>query len=288
MNRWIRIGIFYPELDAIRFCGEFELALRGHDESENSDNPGVFKGLINYTAALDTLLKDHLENSTVFKGTSKTIQNDILDAMLGVCQKYITKEISSVGFVSLQADGTTDVSCKTQLDIILRYEIEDQIFERFWGFSEVHDRTAVGLSTVIFEQLSKVRLDKEPNKLICQTYDGASVMRGENRGVQHLIKERYPLANYVHCYAHQGNLIMQNATSSVSQSRIFSSDLQGIGQFISRSPKRMDCLNEIVKKKSLLVPQRDGTFRNVLSVPFMKTERPCWNVLSILGTLKSK
>lgn len=28
-------------------------------ESENSDNPGVLKGLINYITFLDTLLKDH-------------------------------------------------------------------------------------------------------------------------------------------------------------------------------------------------------------------------------------
>lgn len=46
-------------IDAIRFHGALELVLRGHDESEDSDNHGLFKGLINYTAALDTLLKDH-------------------------------------------------------------------------------------------------------------------------------------------------------------------------------------------------------------------------------------
>ncbi|CAH1976546.1 unnamed protein product [Acanthoscelides obtectus] len=29
----------------IRFCGAFELALRGHDEKENSENRGIFKEL---------------------------------------------------------------------------------------------------------------------------------------------------------------------------------------------------------------------------------------------------
>lgn len=48
------------------------LALGGYDETEKSNNPGVFKGPTNYTATLETLLKNHLENGTVFKGTSKT------------------------------------------------------------------------------------------------------------------------------------------------------------------------------------------------------------------------
>lgn len=37
------------------------------------DNPKVFEGLA-YIAALNTLLKDHLEKSTILKGVSKTIQ----------------------------------------------------------------------------------------------------------------------------------------------------------------------------------------------------------------------
>ena len=30
----------------IKFCGEFELALHGHDETEEINNPGIFKELI--------------------------------------------------------------------------------------------------------------------------------------------------------------------------------------------------------------------------------------------------
>ena len=64
-NRYILSQI----IDAIKFCGEFELVLKGHDETDDSNNPGVFKGLINYTATIDSVLKDHLENAKVFKGT---------------------------------------------------------------------------------------------------------------------------------------------------------------------------------------------------------------------------
>ena len=60
-------------IDCIKFCGTFELALRGHDEASSSDNPGVFLGLVSFTAALDSVLSRYLEAATVFRGTSKTI-----------------------------------------------------------------------------------------------------------------------------------------------------------------------------------------------------------------------
>ena len=45
----------------IQFCGVFELALRGHDESKESQNPGIFQGLIDFTTELDSVLSDRLK-----------------------------------------------------------------------------------------------------------------------------------------------------------------------------------------------------------------------------------
>ena len=69
-------------INCIRFCGVFEIALRGHDETDDSTNPGIFRGMIDYTAELDSALKSHLAKATVFKGTSKRIQNELLQIML--------------------------------------------------------------------------------------------------------------------------------------------------------------------------------------------------------------
>lgn len=33
-------------IDCVKFCGAFELALRGHDETASSDIPGIFRGLV--------------------------------------------------------------------------------------------------------------------------------------------------------------------------------------------------------------------------------------------------
>lgn len=37
-----------------RFCDAFEIALRGHDESEESENSSVFGGLIDFVSELDS------------------------------------------------------------------------------------------------------------------------------------------------------------------------------------------------------------------------------------------
>lgn len=63
-------------------------------------------------------LKSHLEKATVFKGTSKTIQNELLQCMLEVCQEEISVEIKNADYVAVIADETTDVSCTFQMSIM--------------------------------------------------------------------------------------------------------------------------------------------------------------------------
>ena len=54
-------------IDAVKFCGAFELAMRGQDESDTSENPGIFRSLVDLMASIDRELDLHLENATVFK-----------------------------------------------------------------------------------------------------------------------------------------------------------------------------------------------------------------------------
>ena len=99
-------------IDLIKFCGKFELPLRGHDESAGSANPGVFRGLVDLVCEFDSALKWHMESNFLFKGISKTTQNDILSAILQVCKEEITKEIKSAEFLAIMTDETTDIAEK--------------------------------------------------------------------------------------------------------------------------------------------------------------------------------
>lgn len=96
-------------INSIKFCGEFELALQGHDETSESKNPGIFMGLVNSSAALDNILKEHLDTTMVLKGTSKEIQNDLLDCMYKLCQEAIIEKIAESNFIAVIADETTDI-----------------------------------------------------------------------------------------------------------------------------------------------------------------------------------
>ena len=58
-------------INCVHICGSFELALRGHIESDISSNPAIFHGLIDFSAELDVALKTHLESATVFKAHQK-------------------------------------------------------------------------------------------------------------------------------------------------------------------------------------------------------------------------
>jgi hypothetical protein len=89
-------------IDCIKFCGAFELALRGHDETENSGNPGIFLGLVDPVISTGSAVKERTESSSVVKGTSKTVQNKLLE----VCRENIKEELNETKFVALMADET--------------------------------------------------------------------------------------------------------------------------------------------------------------------------------------
>lgn len=180
------------------FLGKQELAFRGHREHDESLNKGNYLELLDLLAQEEHLLKDHFLSSSIFKGTSKIIQNDLIESVTTILNSKIFKKIQTANYIytSIQADETTDVSCRSQMSIIFRYVIK--IVERFIGFFDVSsDKTGSGLADVILSVIKKWDLG---NKIIAQTYDGASVMSGTKNGVQSLFKNIYPNVLFIHCY----------------------------------------------------------------------------------------
>lgn len=74
-------------------------------------------------------------------------------------------------------------------------------------------------------------------------------MSGRNNGYQARIKEKYKFAHFIHCYAHQLNLIMSKAASGSSQVRVFFGNLHEIPSFFKNSPQRVAVLNRIVGRR---------------------------------------
>lgn len=165
-----------------------ELPFRGHDESNLSLNKGNFKDLCEYTGQYNLEFQQFLENSTVFKGTSATIKNDLIEAVSNVLLREIRREIQQTEFVAVQLDETTDISRKAQLSSIIRFVGENgECEERFYKFFDVsNDQSADGITKVVLHVIDELNIGA---KLVAKTYDGAPVMSGSINGVQAQIKK---------------------------------------------------------------------------------------------------
>ena len=131
------------------------------------------------------------------------------------------------------------MSTKDQLRIIVRLDSASDIVERFLKFVDVStDRTATTLTRVfqgILDQYDSIT----NNKLIMQTYDGASVMSGHIGGVQIVMRQQYPFAYFVHCAARRLDLVLSQAVSSISPVNIFFANVGYFSSFSTSSPHRM-------------------------------------------------
>ncbi|KAJ3581413.1 hypothetical protein NHX12_016671, partial [Muraenolepis orangiensis] len=183
-------------------------------------------------------------SSTVFSGMSNTIQNDIIESIARSIQDETDKDIHISPFIAVQVDDTSDISNKCQLTVIIRYVNEKgSVCERFLGFFDVSlERDAKAVTSVVMRAIGNY---SPTNKLICQTYDGASCMSGQHGGVQALVKAHCPNALFIHCYAHKLNLVLAQGTNNIQAAKLFFANLDAFHNFFSRSCKRSALLCEV-------------------------------------------
>ena len=91
--------------------------------------------MLNYANKLDNIFEKHLEKITFFKGVSSTIQNELLECILGVYRKEVISQVSKPPFIAVIADETTDVAVQNQLSIIVIIYVHDcRVVEGIWVF----------------------------------------------------------------------------------------------------------------------------------------------------------
>lgn len=234
-------------LDSIKACTAFDLSLRGLDKASTSQYSGLYQGLINFSSALDGVITGQLKNTSVLRGTPRDIQNDILDCILEVCQEEIIKEINKAMFLAIIVDDTTDVSEVQQLAVVFRYTRNDKPVERFWKYISHAKFDARSVTAEILKDLDPL-LESNTFKLISQSYNGTVILSDRMTGVQALIKEKYLTAHFMHCYAHDVNMVLSKVTSENTQLRIFFGKLQEFSAFFGMSPEYLEVLNTIVKR----------------------------------------
>ncbi|XP_023761703.1 uncharacterized protein LOC111910160 [Lactuca sativa] len=223
-------------IDTCRFLLKNTLPFRGHDESDGSLSKGLFIEQLSF-------LMDHNEiiyNVTLQitpkneKLTSPKIQKEIVQCFSKEIIKFICEEIGKDVFVIL-VDESSNVSKKEQMTMVLRYvNILGIVKERFVGVVHVNDTSSLTLK----EAIDSVR---------GQGYDVASNMQGAFNSLKALILKDNPSTYYVHCFAHQLQLVVVAVAKNHDGAEDFFEQLALVVNVVCASCKIKDIIQESYK-----------------------------------------
>ncbi|XP_039120125.1 zinc finger MYM-type protein 1-like [Dioscorea cayenensis subsp. rotundata] len=231
-------------LDIVRFLLRQGLSFRGHDESSSSKNKGNFLELLYwYGARVDKIAKTLKANAPGNNQmTAPKIQKDLVHSCAEKVRSLIIEDIGDRIF-SLMVDEARDISVTEQMAIVLRYvDSRGQVIERFLCVEHVTDTSSHTLKEAIDNLFAKYGLSL--SRLRGQGYDGASNMRGEFNGLKSLILKDNPYARYVHCFAHQLQLVVVGLAKKMPIINDFFSYVIKIVNLVGASCKRKDALRQ--------------------------------------------
>jgi hypothetical protein len=194
-------------INAIVYLTKQGLALRGDKESTESKNKGNFLELIELLGKYEPELADHLKLHKRSSYVSPMSQNEFISVIGHECiRSSLVNEIIEANLFSIICDEAS--SGKQEfLSIIVRFlDKNNTIREEFLGFHPVLKCTGQILAEQIVEKLASLGIDIANCR--GQGYDGAAAMSSDRCGVQAVIKEKAPVAAYVHCASHCLNLVI--------------------------------------------------------------------------------
>lgn len=279
------------------------MAFRGHREKIGEVNSGNFLAIIELLAEYDPILKQLLQlPQGKVKYLSPKIQNEVIDILSKQVLNDILSEVQNAQFYSLIIDTTQDISKCDQMSQVLRYvSIERDtntrakqinIHEAFLGFNAIHDQSAAGIEKEILAFIDDkgISLDKCRG----QGYDGAATMSGIYSGVQTRILQREENALYVHCAAHNLNLVLQDAVAEITEVSNFMGVVQHLHNFFGDSGKRWEILSSFTSEsyvtlKKLCPTRWSSRYESLLALRFRFVDvLKALSKISLVATKKSE
>ncbi|XP_052627759.1 uncharacterized protein LOC111897621 [Lactuca sativa] len=180
----------------VRLLLKTGLQFRGHDESVNSENRGLYIEVLKaIRETSEDIFNNTLENAPKNNQLiSPKIQKELVQCFAQEVLLSIREEIGQDVF-ALLVDESSDVSKKEQMAIVLRYvDTLGFVKERFIGLVHVKDTSSLTLKNAINKVLTSNKLSF--SQIRGQGYDGASNMRGEFNGLKALILQENDTAFY--------------------------------------------------------------------------------------------
>ena len=199
--------------DAILYCARQYIALRGdHEKLDHPGNAGNFISLLKLLAKHNETLNTHMKAPEMRCVTymSPQIQNELLDVMgKHIVLHDIVQDIKEAKLCSICADEVTSHNTE-ELAICVRFvDAQSNIREEFLTFVKLTRLTGETIAHEILSTLEELQIPVK--NMRGQGYDGASNMSSVRVGVQARIKEKSPLATYVHCSGHCLNLVISHS-----------------------------------------------------------------------------
>ena len=156
--------------------------------------------------------------------------------------KSVIEEIDN-GVFGLLVDESADVYDKEQMAVVFRFvDKKGAVKERFVGVVHVKETSSLSLKHAIDELFAKYGLSLK--KVRGQGYDGASNMKGEFNGLRSLITKENSSAYYVHCFAHQLQLVVVAVAKKIFEIADFFDMVSMLLNVVGASCKRKDKVRE--------------------------------------------
>ncbi|KAI3690317.1 hypothetical protein L2E82_48297 [Cichorium intybus] len=224
------------------------LPFRGHDESATSLHRGQFLETLKLIRKFSSEVREvTLENAP---GNNQVIAPKIQKHIAYCFSQEILKAVfDGLGkdVFALLVDESNDVSKKEQMAVVLRYvDGFGLVKERFIGVVHVTDTSSKSLKSSIDSLFAQHGLSME--QIRGQGYDGASNMRGEFNGLKALILKDNASAFYIHCFAHQLQLVVVAVARNHNGVGNFFEMLSLVMNVVCASCQRKDMIREGYKK----------------------------------------
>ncbi|XP_065862917.1 uncharacterized protein [Euphorbia lathyris] len=233
----------------IRYLLEAGVAFRGHDELESSTRPGNFLLLVKWYCMRDEGVRKVMKLNAPGNNqlTCHTIQTEIIEACALETKKIILNEIGDKFFTVL-IDEARDCSVKEKMAVVWRFVNDHgEVIERFLRLVHVRETSAQCLKKTLDAFFAVNRLSI--TRVRGQGYDGASNMSSQFHGLKALILNENKHAHYIHCYAHQLQLVVVAAARDCRPVSDFFDYVPIIVNIVGVSCKRKNALLQLHHEK---------------------------------------
>lgn len=238
MCNYYQRSLIVPQYIIILYFYWLGLAFRGNDRENlmsinlnadqnyfRSENEGNFIGMVKLLAGENADLAAHIKKCQEKSANGRAYQltylsSTFVDKALYVIRKHLVNGIVSEikrngGRFALLMDGSQDITTQEQISVVVRYVNDtDDVVEHSILFFNAANTSGKGLHDLLQTKITEIGLSM--SDIIGYSFDGASNMRSEIKGLSAYIKHYNADSIYTWCLSHRFNIVIKAASVVLS------------------------------------------------------------------------